>query len=87
MAQDYGAAQPLIDLGRRAYSTVRKYVGDDATPRSASVRVDPAYQRDMLARANAGFRQQAETAAKTPVPNTVKRTLKRAPARPAAKRR
>lgn len=59
----------------------------------APARVDPSWHNGMVQDAMRMFQQRADVeraaaaAASAPAPNTVKRVVKRTPARPAAKRR
>jgi hypothetical protein len=62
MAQDYGPAQPIIDVAKNAYSKFEKYVGDPSKPAASkkTTQADP----DDVRKANASFQKIDAPAAK-----------------------
>ena len=84
MAQEYGAAEPIIDVARRAYRAVSNLPDP---PRFG--RQDTSGHDAMVRHATESFRQQAEkdAAAKQPVKRVPKRVPVRTPVRPVAGKR
>ena len=58
MAQEYGAAQPIVDIAGKYLSGMNKFSNfmDKITP---SKKRDTSWHDDMLAKANASFAKQA----------------------------
>jgi len=86
MPQDWGAAEPLVGITRKIGNFY-----DRLSQPSSSKRQDTSWHDDMVRKANDSFRQQAEKDAAAKASGAarqpIKRSPKRAPARPAAGKR
>jgi hypothetical protein len=88
MAQDYGAAQPIVDVAKNAYSKVSRLLGDPSEPAPSMKKVDTSWHDEMVKQANESARKQAESKTTSKRVSTQKPTAsKQAPAKSTARKK
>lgn len=79
MPEDYGAAQPIIDVAKSAYDKVSSFLGGAdkalgthmAPPPPDTKMIDSNYQKDMLSKANDSFAKGADASMRKISPPSV----------------
>ena len=74
MAQEYGAAQPIVDVFKKGYRAATK-VGS-YTP-SSEKKSDTSWHDSMVKQANESFKRKASAPSTTPAKKTAKKQTKR----------
>lgn len=85
MAQDYGAAQPIIDAFKKPYDELTKYLGDPSE--KTSQKVDTSWHDQMVKQANESFAKAQAKASADPKLGGAKKKTKTATKKKAAAKR